>query len=462
MDGGGRDDGFTGTATWLKGQWSNPSDIFTILLIIGGDIIQVAVAQLCAGPIPYFTPVSFSLGWVAYAVSSMYHAIGENRLMPKPELDCKLINADNGYSRTNCSWILARMLRDFDYWRPPICDQEKREELERLRGQFKVKRAELEGEKHNANDRADAQATQNMLDALPTSDEIRIALRVTSWKNCSPTGTQLKGCGDWVYWIGVIVTVIQLGLASVPWAIHREWYTFLATTAGTALAYASASLPQWTDEKVNVRLLKKPKRVCLTVGNGANEAILILNDAGHLDLEALASPQRELSAPLLNKTLSVCLAILWVAFLINVAGWQQHTWYLVGVGMIGILHNVVVAGMKRQPKAWGFDLEYQYTFVGGKVMQVLAKVEEVYPGAGASLRDELFPGNLRAREKLFWAYADRRRKAHKKALERGILDTPWEMPPLDRPEGRTDDEDIPDDKPYTKVGVTVVVTPQPK
>ena len=52
------------TSAWLQAQWSNPSDIFTILLIVGGDIVQKAIAQLTAGPIPHFTPVSFSFGWV--------------------------------------------------------------------------------------------------------------------------------------------------------------------------------------------------------------------------------------------------------------------------------------------------------------------------------------------------------------------------------------------------------------
>ena len=52
------------TGAWLRDQWSNPSDIFTILLIIGGDVVQVAIAQLCAGPVPGLTPVSFSFGWV--------------------------------------------------------------------------------------------------------------------------------------------------------------------------------------------------------------------------------------------------------------------------------------------------------------------------------------------------------------------------------------------------------------
>nr|POE83378.1 hypothetical protein CFP56_69385 [Quercus suber] len=52
------------TATRLNAQWRNPQDIFTILMIIGGDIVKVALAQVCAGPVPYLTPVSFSFGWV--------------------------------------------------------------------------------------------------------------------------------------------------------------------------------------------------------------------------------------------------------------------------------------------------------------------------------------------------------------------------------------------------------------
>ena len=52
---------FPGTAAWLRKQWSNPTDIFTILLIIGGDVVQRAIAQLSGGRL---TPVSFSFGWV--------------------------------------------------------------------------------------------------------------------------------------------------------------------------------------------------------------------------------------------------------------------------------------------------------------------------------------------------------------------------------------------------------------
>jgi hypothetical protein len=45
---------------------------------------------------------------------------GENKLMP-PTPDCasKVINGKNGYVRDNSSWILGRLVRDFDKWMTP-------------------------------------------------------------------------------------------------------------------------------------------------------------------------------------------------------------------------------------------------------------------------------------------------------------------------------------------------------
>jgi len=54
-----------GTSAWLRGQLQNPGDIFNLLLLIGGDVLRTAIAQLSAGPVPYLTPVSFSFGWVS-------------------------------------------------------------------------------------------------------------------------------------------------------------------------------------------------------------------------------------------------------------------------------------------------------------------------------------------------------------------------------------------------------------
>jgi hypothetical protein len=54
------------TASNFRAQWVNPSDLFSILLIIGGDVIAIAQAAPSGGPI---NPVTFSFGWVSYAIS---------------------------------------------------------------------------------------------------------------------------------------------------------------------------------------------------------------------------------------------------------------------------------------------------------------------------------------------------------------------------------------------------------
>lgn len=65
------------TKEWLQKQFTNPQGIASILLLIGGDIIQKAIAQLaCYAPrsVPYSTPVIFSYGWVSYTFKSVANA----------------------------------------------------------------------------------------------------------------------------------------------------------------------------------------------------------------------------------------------------------------------------------------------------------------------------------------------------------------------------------------------------
>ena len=63
----------------LSGQWRNPKDIFTVLLILGPDMVQSAVAQLAGR---FITPVTFSFGWVAYATSALLSSVGGKSLTP--------------------------------------------------------------------------------------------------------------------------------------------------------------------------------------------------------------------------------------------------------------------------------------------------------------------------------------------------------------------------------------------
>ncbi len=47
-------------------QWKNPGDVFSVLLILGGDVVGRALAQLAGSAV---TPVAFSFG-----VSSLHSA----------------------------------------------------------------------------------------------------------------------------------------------------------------------------------------------------------------------------------------------------------------------------------------------------------------------------------------------------------------------------------------------------
>jgi len=50
----------------IKLQWVNPSDIFSLLLLLGGDIVARALAQIVG---PRFTPIALSFGTFPYQFS---------------------------------------------------------------------------------------------------------------------------------------------------------------------------------------------------------------------------------------------------------------------------------------------------------------------------------------------------------------------------------------------------------
>lgn len=344
----------------------------------------------------------------------MLSALGENRLMPKPELDCMIVNVGSGHVRTNHSWVLARMLRSFSHWSPKACANEERDKLVELRA-------------------ASGQTATSCKD-------VRVGLRVTVWESKPLQG---RGHGDVTYWIGLFVSATQLVIATIPVVMYREWFTLYVTAAGTALAFASGALPQWVEEKLGVDKLKRDQCFILTEGNGAHDALLILGCKESVDLERLAGPQRNLHHPWTTRVLTIVLAILWIALLLSVGGWSEHTWFIVGVGMVGMLHNFAIAGASRKPGTFGIDLEYRSTFVECKVMEVLRAVEESYPRAGAAMLPIFFPGRLFPRERLLWEYAERRAMAWEGVQVKADSNMGlWRMPPLYSPLEKGDDSDI--------------------
>jgi len=332
--------------TTIRSQWENPNDILSLLMIIGGDIVQRAVAQL-SGHTSYFVPTAFSFGWVGYSMNAVLLAIGEGRLMPPSDCSAIMVNANNGYTKANQSWILGRIVRDH---------------------------------------------------ATSTPDS---GLTVSIFRTAPITQHAVPGVPhrDWLYWSGVVVIVIQLGIAVIPGAVNGDWTALVVTVAGTLLALAGGAQPQWQKEKWACRRLKSGREViCLTRGNGSKDVMVIISEgAGQLRLEDLANV-RDSRARYTTVYTSV-LAVLWFVLLLVVAGLQSHAWYLLAVGSLGMVQNYIVAGVGRSPGAFGIHLEDVAVVHKDKVFEALKKAEELERGVGISLLPIFFPGGLRESEK---------------------------------------------------------------
>ncbi|KAF2834149.1 hypothetical protein M501DRAFT_902386, partial [Patellaria atrata CBS 101060] len=359
----------------LESQWVLPGDVFSVLLILGGDVVARALAQLAGGGL---TPVSFSFGWVAYSISALVSSFGENKLMPQdPDCHCKIINGKSGYSRDNTSWILGRMMRDFDHWRDPATKRKTVELLDLKWEQMKSKTPE---------------ATR------PT----RAGLVVTVYQ---PSTTKPAGVPerDYVYWSGIATLIMQLGIAAVPCGLFGDWGILMITVCGSALSLVTGCLPQWANEKWSCRRGSKDNFI-MTRGNGSQHAVVILGNGHGLNLEDLAAGQDniEVSTNKLTRASLFILATLWILLLISAAGMTANTWFLLAVGAVGIVQNVFVAGWSRRPENFGIPLDFVKVIGHPKVMDTLIEVEDRCPRLGQSMRDEFFPGKLNEKEEKIW------------------------------------------------------------
>lgn len=337
----------------IQDTWQNPSDTLTILLIIGGDVIIKALAQLSGRS---FTPIAFSFGWVSYSFNTLMNVWGDGRLVPPPDYPAKVINAENGYVRDSKSWVLGRLLRDFE---------------------------------------------------TPLPDDVGMRIAVFEAVNADSAGIPSI---DFWWCSGLLVILVQLALAAIPCALHKNWSILFVTATGTMLALVTGALPQWRFEKWACRK-RTNKVLCITGGNGTRHVMVILGSGKGLDLEdmAVAEPPRmrprgknDNSAFFLTQVGCLTLATLWVIFLITVTALKEDTWYLLGVGCLGMVQNVLVAGTEREISTSGIHLELVEEYQQKKVMNVLMDLEEDYPKVGRSLVAEFFPSGLRDAETQWW------------------------------------------------------------
>jgi hypothetical protein len=326
---------------------------------------------------------------VAYAISAICTAVGENKLMPYADCPCQVINGKNGYVRDNGSWVIGRMVRDYELWMGSAV-RELTQSLIDARWNFDQNVAEE--------------------DFPGSGKEVprpRQAGVVVSFWAPSQTREAGKPGHDLLHWSGVITSVIQLGIAAIPCGFWGDWGVLLVTAGAMILCFSMGSLYQWRVEKWACRRLngRSEKNFILTRGNGAQHAIAIISNGRGLDLEDLATGFANLDAPSITifaQLATVFLGILWVVLLIMSSAITDSAWYLIAVGGIGILQNMFVAGWRRWPEALGVPLDFIDVVGDVKVMNTIMEVEKRYEKLGQSMLGTFFPGDLRENEKKQW------------------------------------------------------------
>ncbi|KAI0324850.1 hypothetical protein GY45DRAFT_1331093 [Cubamyces sp. BRFM 1775] len=393
-------------------SWLSPDDTLSILMIIGGDIVQRAVAQLAgSGPLtPYwhFAPVAFSFGWLAYSVSALTSAVGDGRLMPQPDCGIQVVNAKSGYGRQNASWVLGRLVRDREKHKFGVHPQA--------------------GSDHQKSKPADkSQPARDEKSKKKGSSLTVVFYRTVSGKDAPQAGVPAR---DWVYWSGVAVILFQLAISVIPGALRGNWVVLMVTVGGTVLALLGSGLPQWREEKYAARKIEKGSEVvCLTRGNGSTFAMVVISETG-IRLEDLAGGRDKRQWT--TSVMSALLSILWIVLLLTVEGLDGDAWYLLAVGGLGMVQNVVAAGAQRSASALGFHFEpldeRRDVVRGDKVMKTLKEAEKRQPGVGLAMLKIFFPGELRPEEQQYW---------DKKRVEKAAMDMAANgnnVPPTSEPE----------------------------
>ncbi|BDD57974.1 hypothetical protein MAP00_003287 [Monascus purpureus] len=105
----------------------------------------------------------------------------------------------------------------------------------------------------------------------------------------------------------------------------------------------------------------------------------------------MAAGTRTARSSALTRIVSTLSAGLWLLLLTSVADMDNQTWYLLGIGLLGSVQNLVASAVSQSPSALGFHLELAETIRGNSVSEVLKTTEIKYPSVGASLMPIFFP-----------------------------------------------------------------------
>ena len=389
-------------AKLLRQQMINPAEILSVLLIIGGDIVQKACAQLSnAGPKKFpITPVAFSFGWVAFAFGALMSAFADGTMMPEPDIT-SAVAVVGGQRKINESWVIGRFIRDL----------------------------ELNNERRNP-------------DQTPKLGGLCVKFYQANGESCKPHR-------DKIWWSFAFFMTCQFALAAAP-LYHWNWSILMVTGFGTLLALVMGSLPQWKREKFHGRMSEGKERrekvekgkagkeggkgksttYVLTRGNGHSHVFVIRvsEDDSFIRLDDLA-----ISRPISHRrerASIVLLAALWILLLVMVGGMKQDAWFLLGVGIIGMVHNVIVAGFKRTPEAHGIPVKEvkDSTIDEANVFPAIKKAEEKSPGVGLSLMPIFLPDSRRPNEAIWMAEQERTLETRKATALQAYMQSKPEGP----------------------------------
>jgi len=403
------------TISSFVAQWANPSDVGSILLIIGGDVVQKALAQ---GTGKLYTPVCFSFGCVAYTFTALVSIMGDGKLLPPPDYPVKVFNLKSGYSKENRNWVLGRILRDLE--------------------------------------------TQIAKTASPHDGTYGIQISV--WEALDNTNRPTQFSWGRIHWVSLLMTTLQFAIATVPAlpSVGGDWSVLFITAVGTLLIQLIGILPQWVAEKLPNRQ-HAARTYALTSGNGSRDIIVIIGNGKCLDLEEMAnaeSPrkgwvwtkfqrqnllshetptppttttttttpqrQRQLSASQradsdllanhrqsrfaggfpfgfwLTRVVVAMTSVLSLLLLVNITVPKDYGWFILLIGGIGMFQNGVLAGTELPTAARNLPLRQREVLRARKVMDGIMDFDTAYPGLGRCLLKEFFPGRLYEAEERWW------------------------------------------------------------
>jgi len=327
--------------------------------------------------------------------------IGEKKLMPAyPDCSCIVINSANGQGRENNSWVLGRLMRDYPNWMVKAVKDTVQDAINASQQTPKPACVSLCVAVYAPRPPQPSDQRTNTSGSFP-GPPLQSPAQQGAAKQSVPTR-------DWVSWSGVITILVQLGISGACVREH-DWLPLAIAVAGNGLAYLPLVLLPWKAEKWRCRRKAKASFI-LTRGNGHQHAIVILGNRHGLHLEDLAAAHTPIGCEF--KIPTVVFAALWILLLIDstsIGSSPSSLWLLI-IGAIGMLQNIIVAACRRDSGVNGIHLDFKECFMGGRVMDTLVDVEEKHANMWKILQGVFFPNRTRAEDQERFRAIDQRRE----------------------------------------------------